>query len=64
MGQLVGQSTRDGGEPATEPIRIRDLMATITHTVFDVGQMRLQANLPTTILRLTENGQPIEPLVG
>ena len=63
MGQVVGQSNRDGGEPATEPIRIRDLMATMTHTVFDVGQMRLQAGLPPTILRLTENGQPIEQLI-
>lgn len=63
MGQVVGQSSRDGGEPATEPIRIRDLMATITHTVFDVNQMRLQAGLPPAILRLTENGQPIEQLV-
>lgn len=64
MGQVVGQSNRDGGVPATEPIRIRDLMATITHTMFDVGQMRLQAGLPAEILRLTENGKPIEQLVG
>jgi hypothetical protein len=62
MGQVVGQSSRDGGAPATEPIRIRDLMATITHTVFDVGQMRLQAGLPPEILQLTENGHPIEQL--
>ena len=60
MGQVVGQSSRDGGVPATEPIRIRDLMSTITHTVFDVGQMRLQASLPPEILKLTENGRPIE----
>ena len=64
MGRVVGQSTPDGGEPATEPIRIRDLMATITHTVFDVSQMRLEAGLPPEILRLTENGQPIKQLVG
>jgi len=63
MGQVVGQSTKDGGEPATEPIRIRDLMATITHTVFDVGQMRLQVGLPEMILRLTQNGQPIDQLL-
>ncbi|MGZ0165654.1 MAG: DUF1501 domain-containing protein, partial [Planctomycetales bacterium] len=63
MGQVVGQSSRDGGVPATEPIRIRDLMSTITHTVFDVGQMRLQASLPPEILKLTENGRPIEQLI-
>lgn len=54
MGQAVGQSLRNGGVSATEPIRIRDLMSTITHTVFDVDQMRLQAGLPAEILQLTE----------
>ncbi len=63
MGQVVGQSSRDGGVPATEPIRIRDLMSTITHTVFDVGQMRLQASLPPEILKLTENGRSIDQLI-
>ena len=39
-------------------------MATITHTIFDVGQLRLQAQLPREIIRLTETGRPIEQLVG
>jgi len=30
--------------------------------VFDVGQMRLQADLTPEILKLTENGRPIEQL--
>lgn len=38
MGQVIGQSSHDGGVPATEPIRIRDLMSTITHTVFNVDE--------------------------
>jgi hypothetical protein len=63
-GQVVGQSARNGDVPATEPITIRDLMATITHTIFDVGQLRLQAQLPREIIRLTETGRPIEQLVG
>jgi len=56
---VVGQSARNGDVPATEPIRIRDLMATITHAMFDVSKMRLQAGLPPEILKLTEDGQPI-----
>ncbi len=63
-GQVVGQSAKNGDVPATEPITIRDLMATITHTVFDVGQLRLQAQLPREIIRLTETGRPIEQLLG
>jgi hypothetical protein len=62
MGQVIGQSSRDGGVPASDPIRIRDLMSTITHTVFDVDQMRLQTGLPPEVLKLTENGRPIEQL--
>lgn len=63
-GQVVGQSAKNGDVPATEPITIRDLMATITHTIFDVGQMRLQAQLPREIIRLTEVGRPITQLCG
>jgi hypothetical protein len=39
-------------------------VSTITHTVFDFDQLRLQAGLPPEILQLTENGRPIEQLLG
>ena len=37
-GAVIGQSTANGGEPATEPVRIPNLIGTIMHTLFDVGQ--------------------------
>jgi uncharacterized protein (DUF1501 family) len=40
-GRVIGQSTRDGGEPATENYTPANLVSTILHTVFDVGQLRL-----------------------
>jgi uncharacterized protein (DUF1501 family) len=40
-GRVIGQSTRDGGEPATEPFDPRHLISSILHTTFDVGQLRL-----------------------
>ena len=40
-GRVIGQSTRDGGEPATENYTPAHLISTILHTVFDVGQLRL-----------------------
>ncbi|HWB08055.1 MAG TPA: DUF1501 domain-containing protein [Pirellulales bacterium] len=64
MGQVVGQSAKNGDVPATDPITIRDLMATITHTVFDVGQLRLRTDLPSEIVRLAESGRPIQRLLG
>ena len=41
-GQVIGQSTRDGGEPDTTPLTLEHLISTILHTVFDVGRLRLR----------------------
>jgi hypothetical protein len=46
-GRLVGRSTRDGSEPATENYTPAHLVSTILHTVFDVGQLRLLPHLAT-----------------
>ena len=49
MGQVIGQSTRDAGSPNTEPVRIRHLVATVLHTLLDVGQVRLVPGAPREI---------------
>jgi uncharacterized protein (DUF1501 family) len=61
MGQVIGRSTRNGGEPATQPVTIQNLVATIMHTLFDVGKLRVQRGLPLQMLPLTE-WQPIAGL--
>jgi hypothetical protein len=63
MGQVVGQSTRDAGEPATNPITGRDLIATIMHTLFDVPQLRLVPGIPPEIARLATGSDPIAELM-
>jgi hypothetical protein len=62
-GQVVGASTSDAGAPATEPYRIKHLLATIMHTLLDVGQLRLQRGVPTELARLITESEPIAPLV-
>ena len=62
MGQVIGRSTRDGGEPASEPIRIRNLIATIMHFLFDVGQVRLIPGIAGDVSRVITDGEPIGPL--
>jgi uncharacterized protein (DUF1501 family) len=42
---VLGQSTRDGGQPATDPFTTANLISTILNTSFDVGQLRLQPGL-------------------
>lgn len=64
MGQVVGQSSRDAGEPATTPIRNRDLIATIMHTLLDIPQLRLVPGIPAEIARLTTGSEPIAELMG
>jgi len=61
-GQVVGQSDRRGGEPATEPITIADLHATILHTLLDVGRMRADASVPATVRDRATKGTPIKEL--
>lgn len=62
MGQVIGRSTRDAGEPATEPITADDLIATVLQTQFDLGEIRLIPGLPREIKRLVEVGRPIADL--
>ncbi len=63
-GQIIGQSDNRGGRPATEPITIDDLHATIMHTMFDVEKLRLDLSLPQQILQRATKGRPIEGLTG
>ena len=61
MGQVIGLSNRSGGEPASQPITIKHLTATILHTLFDVGKLRVQRSLPRDLGRMTE-WEPIPDL--
>ncbi len=63
MGQVIGQSTRDGGEPASEAIGMQDLMATIMHTLLDIGEVRVTDGLPRNLLEAVTRGVPIRGLI-
>lgn len=63
MGQVVGQSDRIAGEPASEPVTIKQLLGTVMHSMFDVGKLRLVRGMPREVLTMAEY-RPIEPLVG
>lgn len=58
-GKVIGQSTRDGGQPASNPVTIHDLLATIMHTLFDVDQVRVTDGLPRNLLNVVARGTPI-----
>jgi len=61
MGQVIGQSDSHAGRATTDSFRPQHLMATVLQTLFDVGKLRLEQNVPREITRLAEL-QPIEHL--
>jgi uncharacterized protein (DUF1501 family) len=63
MGQVIGQSSRDGGEPASQPLTPKDLIATIMHSLLDIGKVRLMPGIPPRVLEAMTKGEPIHGLV-
>jgi uncharacterized protein (DUF1501 family) len=63
MGQVIGRSTANGGDAATTPIRIQNVIATIMHQLFEMGEVRLVPGLPREIAQTMTGWEPIDGLV-
>lgn len=63
MGQVIGRSDRNGGEAASNPVRIQNLISTILHTLFDVGELRLVPGLSRDIAQTMTGWEPIPGLL-
>ncbi|MBM3822727.1 MAG: DUF1501 domain-containing protein [Verrucomicrobia bacterium] len=63
MGRVIGQSSRDGGEPASDAVTMKDLLATIMHTLLDIGEVRLMPGIPQRVVEAMTRGEPIRGLV-
>ena len=62
MGQVVGQSDRLAAQPSSERYTPKHLMATIMHTLLDLGEVRIRSGLGRVATVLTD-GTPIPALV-
>jgi len=62
-GQVIGQSTRDAGRPLSQPYYIKNLIGTILHTLFDVGELRIAQGVPNEVARTMTDFEPIHGLV-
>lgn len=60
---VIGQSDATAGRPATTPYTIDNLLGTIMHAMFDLGQLRLVQGLPREITQMLERSSPISELV-
>ena len=50
-GQVIGQSTRDGSQPTTDPIGIPNLVATVLQRLVDPGELRIVRGLPAEVVQ-------------
>ena len=63
MGQVIGRSSANGGDAASNPVRIQNLLATVMNQVFDMGEVRLIPGLPREIAQTMTGWEPIDGLV-
>jgi len=61
-GQTVGRSDRQNGRPEGEEYTTSNLMGTVMHTLFDVGQLRVARSAPTDLRKLIDESKPIKEL--
>jgi hypothetical protein len=64
MGTVVGASDSTASRPATEPYTPSHLLATIMHSAFDIGGLRLDPTLSTDVIGVMQSGEAIGGLVG
>lgn len=63
MGQVIGESDRQGGAPISNPVSSSHLLGTIMHTLLDVGELRTRVGLAPEVINAITAGQPIPQLV-
>ena len=64
MGQVVGQSDRYASRAVGDAYRPQHLLGTIMHSLFNIGQLRLELQVPPEIIRAAEQSNPIGPLLA
>ena len=62
-GQVIGRSDKIAGEPASTPISSSNVLATIMHSLFDIGELRLQTGVAKDVERIITGSEPIRELV-
>lgn len=64
QGQVIGQSTRDGGEPLSDRVTIKNLLGTILHTLLNTSEVRIGRGVPSDVNRLLTEAEPIAGLLS
>jgi uncharacterized protein (DUF1501 family) len=62
LGQVVGQSDRTASVPASDPVSSAQVLATIMHSLIDIGQLRLATKFPADVITALTASEPIPRL--
>jgi len=62
LGHVIGQSDRTASVPATEPVSSSQVLATIMHSLIDIGQLRLATKFPADVIAALTASEPIPRL--
>jgi Protein of unknown function (DUF1501) len=54
MGQVIGRSDKQAGGPASDQVTNKHLIASVMHTLFDVGKLRVMPGLPRDLSRILD----------
>jgi hypothetical protein len=63
MGRVIGASAKDGGTPSDNPVSMQNLIATVMHTLLDLGEVRVMDGLPKSLVDTLTGGEPIKGLI-
>ena len=63
MGQVTGQSDSQAAKPQGTSYGPRNLLGTIFHSLFDIGELRLDSGLPSELVQFIEGSDPIDTLI-
>ena len=63
MGQVVGKSDKNVGQPAEDPVSPNMLLGTVMDVLFDPGQVRLLSGIPEDVKKAVVDSKPIPQLV-
>lgn len=61
-GHVIGQSTRNGGEPLSDRVTIKNLLGTVLQTLLNTAEVRITRGVPSEIDRLLADAEPIAGL--
>lgn len=64
MGHVVGASSHDASKPVGSGYTPQHLFGTVMHSLFNVGQLRLDPSIPSDLSKVITDSRPITPLHG